>query len=310
MATISTILPGFPNPNSVDLTGSPISTILPGIGVDQPSTTTPIYFDMVAGAFITPLTRSLFKALDNSAATPGATTQPPITNYVSQWLGQSDVIRLPPNRRIDDLSAPVGVPKGEFLPTFASQWHNSDFPARFAPIRPIDALSPSFGQPKPVPMVAQWFIQTDIRPLPLPHPLDNPAAPLTVPAGMFVSTYISQWNNDGSVPKPIRFLSPEDNLTAPVTIAKGEFLTTYVSQWIGQTDTSHLPPPRPIDDVRNPPAIATGQFLSSFVSQWMPPDPVAKLPLPRFADITVPTFWGPYVQVLQARERAKTGVGL
>jgi hypothetical protein len=84
------------------------------------------------------------------------------TTFVSQWLGQSDTPRLPPNRRIDDLALPPGAPKGEFLPNDVGQWLGQSDTSRLPPPKPPDSASLSIAPPPPPTPSIFWMEESGL----------------------------------------------------------------------------------------------------------------------------------------------------
>jgi len=197
-----------------------------------------------------------------------------------------DIAKLAAPRRLDELAvAPIGVPKGEFLPNFLSQWLGQSDIARLPPIRPVDDVRnpPALIVVAVIPnYVSQWLGQSDILRLPPIKPLDDVRNPPAVAKGEFLASFVSQWLGQTDIARlnPPR---PLDNLEGPVGVAKGEFLSSFVSQWLGQSDPPKLPPPRGLDNPAAPLGYL-GEFIPSLVSQWLGQSDVARLAPPRSLD--------------------------
>ncbi len=190
------------------------------------------------------------------------------TIFVSQWLGQSDVARLPPIRPVDDVRNPPALIVVAVVPNYVSQWLGQSDILRLPPIKPLDDVRnpPAVANGEFLAsFVSQWLGQTDIARLKPPRPLDNLEGPVGVAKGEFLSSFVSQWLGQSDPPKlpPPRAL---DNPAAPLGYL-GEFIPSLVSQWLGQSDVAQLPAPRPLDNPAAPLGYA-GEFTPSFISQW------------------------------------------
>lgn len=161
-----------------------------------PAVVTPIYVSQWGDDHNLPTHLPPLHALDNTPWPPQKITPAAAITYVSQWLGQSDTARLPPNRRIDDLAAPIGYGT-EFLPNDIAQWLGQSDTPHLSPPKPSDARFVAWTPTGSTILVtpAQWLGQSDIKRLAPIRPLDdarNPSAPVAAPSISFVSQWLGQ----------------------------------------------------------------------------------------------------------------------
>ena len=113
-----------------------------------------------------------------------------------------------------------------------------------------------------------WLDATPLSRLTPPRQLADLATAIGVVASTPVTTYVSQWDGDRSLPVRLAPLRTLDNPAAPVGVAPSEFLANYISQWGGDRSLPpHLPPPRQLADLAAPIGYGS-EFVVSYVSQW------------------------------------------